>query len=83
MATETKRYEVIAGPNTKNPKGMWKFEPDGGKLPNGEPTGVQVYVEIGGFVDLRPEAAQPLVDLGRLRLARGRKPAAAKAKTEA
>ena len=67
-AAGMKKYIVMAAPGTNNPlKGMhtWKQKTPGTK--EEEPTGDQVYVEVGTEVFLTPEAAQPLIDIGRLR----------------
>lgn len=66
-AAGTKKYVVTSPPNARSQKGMRIW--DGTKDANGNPTGEQVYVEVGGTVMLTPEAAAPLIEAGRLRLA--------------
>ena len=67
-AAGMKKYIVVAAPGASNQtKGMhtWKQKTPGTK--EDESTGDQVYVEVGTEVFLTPEAAQPLIDIGRLR----------------
>jgi len=67
-AAGTKKYVVTAAEFAiDKTKGMHIFVPNGKKTPSGEPDGEQVYVEVGKTVELTPEQAQPLVDIGRLR----------------
>jgi len=66
-----KKYEVISPPFARKPKGMRIWQGDGGQRENGEPTGEQVYVEVGKTVELTPAAAQPLIDSGRLKAVEG------------
>jgi hypothetical protein len=64
---DLKKYEVTRGKNAGSDKGIWVFEGDGTLNDNEEPNGENVYKEVGETVEMEPERAQALVDLGRLR----------------
>jgi len=71
-AAGMKKYVVTAAPGANNPeKGMWLWNQTKAATDRDEPKGEQVYVPAGTEIMLMPEAAQPLVDIGRLRLATG------------
>jgi len=67
-AQGTKKYIVVAHPFSANQKkgiNLWKESKPGTETK--EPTGEQMYYEAGSEVFLTPEAAAPLVEIGRLR----------------
>jgi hypothetical protein len=67
-AAAKRKYIVTAAPGSNNPaKGMYVWKQTKAATDEKEPQGEQVYVEAGTVVELSPEAAQPLVDTGRLR----------------
>jgi len=71
-AAGTKKYVITAHPLSHDKeKGIWMWEPDGGFLPNGEPTGKNVLYPVGKVVMMDPEVAAPLVENGRLTPAAG------------
>ena len=66
-APGTKKYVVTAHPFAVNKtKGFHKWEQKAPATKEDEPQGDQVIVAVGGFVYLTPEAAAPLVKIGRL-----------------
>jgi len=67
-AAGTKKYIVTSPPNARSPKGFYAFKQRGVKE-NGEPDGEIEKIPVGESVMLTPEAAAPLVKIGRLRLA--------------
>ena len=68
---QAQKYEVISPPIARRKKGLWTWLHDGGFRENGEQTGEQIYVEVGTVIEMLPAAAQPLVDIGRLRPVEG------------
>jgi hypothetical protein len=71
-AAGMKKFIVTAAPGAANPKkGMWIWKQTEAATDEKEPKGEQVYVEAGTEVFLSQEVAQPLVDIGRLRLVAG------------